>query len=211
MKRLVVTTITALGLASVAPAVAQGPTVNLTIGKLGPGPEGTTTTVRYGERVELSGELSNGQPNQLVDLRMTPYRGETRVVTVRTDASGDFTFVHRPTIRTSYEARFGSTPSNQEPFAHVRPSVGLRVLNARRGLFRVGVAARPEHVSRVVLFQRRISRTSWATVRRVRLRSSTLRARFSARIPRGTHRVRILVPQTPGYLRATSAFVRITR
>lgn len=211
MKKLVLTTIAALGLASAAPAVAQAPSVNLTIGKPGPGPEGTTTTVLYGDRVELSGELSNGQPNQIVDLRVTPYRGQARTVTVRTDAGGDFTFMHRPTIRTSYEARFGNSTSNQEPYAHVRPSVGLRVLNAQRGRFRVTMAARPEHVSRVVLFQRRISRTSWATVKRVRLRSSRLSATFTARIPRGTHRVRILVPQTPGYLRSTSAFVRVTR
>jgi hypothetical protein len=211
MRKLVLTTIAALGLAAVAPAVAQGPTVNLTIGKPGPGPEGTTTTVLYGERVEVLGELTSGQANQPVDVRVTPYRGTTRVFTVRTDATGEFTFMHRPTIRTSYEARFGNTTSNQEPYAHVRPSVGLRVLNARRGLFRVSMAARPEHVSRVVLFQRRITRTSWATVRRVRLRSSRLSARFTARIPRGTSRVRILVPQTPGYLRSTSAFVRVTR
>jgi hypothetical protein len=211
MKRLVLTTVAALGLASVTPAVAQAPSVNLTIGKPGPGPEGTTTTVLYGERVEVSGELSNGQPNQIVDLRVTPYRGEARIVTLRTDAGGDFTFTHRPVIRTSYEARYGNTTSNQEPYAHVRPSVGLRVLNARRGLFRVTMAARPEHVSRVVLFQRRISTSSWATVRRVRLRSSRLGARFAARIPRGTHRVRILVPQTPGYLMSTSRFVRVTR
>jgi hypothetical protein len=211
MKKLVLTTITALGLASVAPAVAQAPSVNLTIGKPGPGPEGTTTTVRYGERVEVSGELSNGQPNQIVELRVTPYRGTTRSVTLRTDANGDFAFMHRPEIRTSYEARFGGSVSNQEPYAHVRPTVGLRVLNARRGLFRVTMAARPQHVSRVVLFQRRISTSSWATVRRVRLRSSRLSARFTARIPRGVHRVRILVPQTPGYLRSTSRFVRVTR
>jgi hypothetical protein len=211
MKKLVLTTMAALGLAAVTPAVAQSPNVNLAIGKPGPGPEGTTTTVIYGSRVEVSGELANGQPNQIVDLRVTPYRGESSVVTLRTDAEGEFAFTHRPVIRTSYEARYGSSVSNQEPFAHVRPNVGLRVLNARRGLFRVSVAARPEHVSRVVLFQRRITRTRWATVRRVRLRSSTLRTRFAARIPRGTHRVRILVPQTPGYLRATSAFVRVTR
>ncbi len=159
MKKLVLTAITALGLASVAPAVAQAPSVNLTIGHPGGGPQGTTTTVLFGDLVRVSGELSNGQPNQLVDLTVTPYRGETRVVSLRTDSQGDFEFTHRPAIRTSYEARYGSSTSNQEPYAHVRPNVGLRVLNARRGLFRVTMAARPAHVSRVVWFQRRIDRT----------------------------------------------------
>lgn len=211
MKKLVLTTMAALGLAAVTPAVAQGPTVNLAIGKPSGGPQGTTTTVLFGELVRVSGELSNGQPNQSIDLTVTPYRGEARTVVLRTDAEGEFAYVHRPAIRTSYSARFGTRASAQEPFAHVRPKVGLRVLSARRGLFRVTMAARPEHVSRVVLFQRRITASRWATVRRVRLRSRNLSARFTARIPRGTHRVRISVPQTPGYLHATSRFVRVTR
>jgi hypothetical protein len=45
----------------------------------------------------------------------------------------------------------------------------------------------------------------------VQLRNQNLSARFTARLPRGTHRVRIFVPATPGYLRTTSRFVRVTR
>jgi hypothetical protein len=211
MKRLVLTAFAALGLAAVSPAVAQAPSVNLTIGKPGGGPQGTTTTAQYGELVRVSGEISSAQPNQTVDLTVAPYRGETRIVTLRTDAEGDFQFTHRPTIRTSYEARWGATASGQEPYAHIRPKVGLRVLNARRGQFRVTMSAQPEHVSRVIWFQRRVSRSSWANVKRIQLRRRNLSARFTARLARGTHRVRIVVPQTPGYLRGTSRFVRVTR
>lgn len=211
MKKLVLAAITALGLASVAPAVAQAPGVNLSVGKPGSGPQGSTTTVLYGELVRVSGELTNGQPNQSIQLTVTPYRGQTRTVTLTTDADGDFRYSHRPTIRTSYTARYGNTASSQEPYAHVRPKVGLRVISARRGQFRVTMAAQPEHVSRVVWFQRRVTRTRWANVKRVQLRARNLSAQFTARLPRGTHRVRISVPQTPGYLRGTSRFVRVTR
>jgi hypothetical protein len=210
MRKFVFGALAGLSLSAVAPAVAQAPTVNLAISRVGGGPQGTTTTVQYAELVRLSGELTNGQPNVPVELTVTPYRGQTRIVSLRTDSNGEFRWAHRPTIRTGYTARAAGQASRQEPYAHVRPKVGLRVLNARRGLFRVTMMAQPRHVSRVVWFERRIGRT-WHNVRKVRLRNPNLSARFTARLPRGTHRVRIAVDQTPGYLRATSPFVRVTR
>lgn len=211
MRKFALGAMTALGLAVVAPAVAQAPTVNLSISRVGGGPQGSTTTVRYAELVRVSGELTSGQPNQPVELTVTPYRGQTRIVSLRTDADGDFRWAHRPTIRTGYTARVNGVASNQEPYAHVRPKVGLRVISARRGLFRVTMMAQPEHVSRVVIFQRRLRNGNWARVKRVQLRNRNLSARFTARLPRGVHRVRIAVPQTPGYLRTTSRFVRVVR
>ncbi|HEX7255126.1 MAG TPA: hypothetical protein VF236_04295 [Gaiellaceae bacterium] len=211
MRKLIFGTVAALSLAAIAPAVAQAPAVNLAISRVGSGPQGTTTTVRYAELVRLSGELTNGQPNQIVELTVTPYRGQTRIVTLRTDSTGEFRWAHRPTIRTGYTARWNNQSSNQEPYAHVRPKVGLRVINARRGLFRMTMMAQPEHVSRVAWFQRRLTRTRWANVKKIQLRNRNLSARFTARLRPGAHRYRILVPATPGYLRATSRFVRVVR
>jgi hypothetical protein len=207
MKKRLFALVTALGLAAAAPAVAQGPVLNLTISKPNGGPEGTTTTVLFGELVRVSGELSNGQPNQSVQLTVTPYRGTPRIINRTTDSNGEFEYVHRPNIRTSYTARWSNRTSADEPFAHVRPKVGLRVFS--RSSFRVTMAAVPQHVSRIVFFQRRLTASRWATVRRVQLRGRNLSARFRARLPRGTQRVRIVVPQTPGYLRATSRFVLV--
>ena len=211
MKKLVLGALAAMSLAAVTPAVAQAPQVNLAISRVGGGPQGTTTTVKYGELVRLSGELANGQANQIVELTVSPYRGETRIVTLQTDSAGEFRWAHRPTIRTGYTARWNNQASSQEPYAHVRPKVGLRVLNARLGRFRVTMMAQPEHVSRVVWFQRRLRNNRWANVKKVQLRARNLSARFTARLPRGTQRVRIFVPATPGYLRGTSSFVRVTR
>jgi hypothetical protein len=211
MKKFALGAVAAIGLAAAAPAVAQAPTVNLSISRVGGGPQGTTTTVRYAELVRISGEVTSGQPNQPVELTVTPYRGQTRVVSLRTDAEGDFRWSHRPTIRTGYTASVAGRPSSQEPYAHVRPKVGLRVINARGGQFRVTMMAQPEHVSRVVTFQRQLRSGRWAKVKRVQLRNQNLSARFSARLPSGVNRVRIAVPQTPGYLGATSAHVRVAR
>jgi hypothetical protein len=209
MLRLLLAVTAALGLAAAAPAVAQAPQMSLTIGKPGKGPMGTVTIVRYGELVRISGNVSSGGANQPVELIISPYRGEPRRVMLRTDSLGFFRTVHRPTIRTSYAARMGAIASRQEPYAHVRPRLGLRVINTRKGLFRVTMAAERAHVSKVVWFQRRVSRTRWVNVKRIHIRQRNLSARFTARLPRGLHRVRLFIPQTPGYLRTTSRFALV--
>jgi hypothetical protein len=210
MKKFALLAASLLTLGAVATATAQGPTVSLAVSTPA-GSQGTTTAVLYGELVHVSGELSNGQPNQTVQLTITPYRATARTVTLRTDAGGDFEYAHRPTIRTSYSASWNNQASAQEPLAHVRPKVGLRVISARLGQYRVTMAAHPQHVSRVVWFQRRVTATRWTTVKKIQIRGRNLSATFTARLSRGTNRVRILVPQTPGYLRATSRFVKVTR
>lgn len=189
-----------------APAVAQAPTVSLAISKPAGGPQGTTTTVTVGELVRVSGNVSNNQAGETVLVTIAPYDGPSRTRQVITRDEGAFAITHRPTIRTTYGARWRGQGSQQEPVAHVRPSVSLRVLSSSSFFVRVGGQA--ARVSRTVYFQRRTSRTSWRTVRRVRL-GANLQARFTARLSAGSHRVRIFVPQKPGYLRTTSAFVRV--
>jgi hypothetical protein len=209
MRKLLIVVAAALALSAATPAVAQAPQLTLAVGKPGAGPQGTVTTVRYGELVRVSGNVSSGGAGQAVELIVSPYRGEPQSVALRTDSGGFFRWVHRPTIRTSYAARMGAVASRQEPYAHVRPKLGLRVINARRGLFRMTMQAQPEHVSRVAWFQRRVGRTRWVNVKKLQTRRRNLSVRFTARLPRGVQRVRILLPQTPGYLRTTTRFVRV--
>ena len=210
MKRLGFVSVAAAAIAVASPAVAQGPQVTLAISKPAGGPQGTTTTVLYGELVRVSGNISTGQPNQPVTVTVSPYRGTARTVSLTTDSTGAFRYTHRPLIKTGYTARVRNVASAQEPFAFVRPKVGLRVLDAQAGRFRVTLQAQPAHVSRVVWFQRRVTRTRWANVKKVQLRARNLSAVFTANLPSGSQRVRVFIPQTPGYLRTTSAFVRVT-
>jgi len=208
MRRLVLLLTLIGGAAFAAPAVAQAPTITMTISKLSGGQDGTVATINYGQLVELSGDVSGAPAGQTVEIVVAPYRGETTIEEVTTDTTGEFSFRHRPFIRTSYTARAGGGTSTQEPFAFVRPTVKLTRLNSPKGWFAVRMNADDQHVSHVVWFQRRINRTKWLTVKRVRV-SRTLTARFTARLPRGTRWVRAVTPQTPGYLRATSDFVRV--
>ena len=57
----------------------------------------------------------------------------------------------------------------------------------------------------------RVRNNRRASVEKVELRNRSLSARFTARLRAGAHRYRILVPQTPGYVRCTSRFVRFVR
>ena len=207
---LLLTAIAATAVAFAAPAVAQAPPrISLTIGKPTGGPQGDVTTIRYGQLVQLSGDVSGAPASgDVVDIAITPYRGETTIRQVRTDSTGEFEFTHRPLIRTSYTARARGGTSAQEPLAFVHPRVILTPWNKRKGQFIVRMRANAQNASHVVWFQRRINRTRWANLKRVRL-SRTLTARFTVRLPSGTRWVRASVPQTPGYLSATSDFGRI--
>jgi hypothetical protein len=209
MRRLILLFAAAAAVAAAAPAVAQAPPVRLTIGKPTGGPHGTVTTVRYGELVELSGDIADNRAGDTVEVTISPYRGETTTRQIVTGTDGEFVFTDRPTIRTSYTARWRGVASDQEPLAHVAPVLGLRVRNARLGRFQATILAERAHASRVIWFQRRITAARWRTVKKIRLRGNRLSARFTARLPSGFHRVRAFVPQTPGYLRGTSAFVRV--
>jgi hypothetical protein len=209
MRKLVLLLTAIAAVAVAAPAVAQAPSIAMTIGKPGGGPQGTVTTVRYGELVRLSGDVSGAPTSgEIVEITVSPYRGEATIQQVRTDSTGEFTFTHRPTIKTGYVARARGGASAQEPFAFVRPQLTLTAWNKRKGQWIVRMRADAQNASRVVWFQRRVTRTKWATVKRVQFRRG-LTARFTARLPRGARFVRAFVPQTPGYLSATSAFVRV--
>ena len=209
MRKLMPALVVAVLAAAASPAVAQGPVMTLTIGKPGQGPQGTITTVRYGELVRLSGNITRDGANRPDELIVSPYRGEPRRVMLRTDSLGFFRWAHRPTIRTGYAARSGELASRQLPYAHVRPKLGLRVVSARRGVFRMTLQAEPDHVSKVAWFQRRVGANRWVNVKKVHTTRRNLSARFRVRLPRGMHRVRLFIPQTPGYLRTTSRFVRV--
>jgi hypothetical protein len=209
MRRLVLLLTAVVGVAFAAPAVAQAPRITMTISKLAGGQDGTVATIEYGQLVRLSGDVSGAPPEgQVVEIVVSPYRGERTIEEVRTDSTGEFEFTYRPYIKTGFAARSGGGASTQEPFAFVRPRLTLTRINKPKGWYSIKVAADAQSVSHVVWFQRRLTRTKWATVKRVRV-GRTLTARFKPKLPTGTRFVRAFIPQTPGYLSATSAFVRV--
>ena len=153
----------------------------------------------YGSTVQLSGTISTGQEGQAVRVTGSPYRGAALATTVRTDADGVWHLTVRPQVRTLYRAFWRGQESTTEPVVHVRPRVGLRVLNAAAARFYVRVAAAYSYRGKLANFQRRAASGDWITVKRVRL-GRLADAAFRARLPRGSSRVRVTVSTSPGYL-----------
>ena len=75
------------------------------------------------------------------------------------------------------------------------PEVGLRVLNAREGLFLTSIHPKRCCARKLAFFQRLASPRHWRTVKRIKLRRDATR-RFRAPLPHGMSKVRILVPRT---------------
>jgi hypothetical protein len=137
-----------------------------------------------------------------------PYLGVETRTPVLTESDGAWSMNVRPRIRTEYHAEWGQTMSSQSPVVYVRPSVGLRVLNAKTGRFTTKVTALRSYQGKFVTLQR-LSGSAWIKVKRVRLGTGSA-ARFTARLPRSA-RVRVLVPTAPGYLQGYSRTALVRR
>jgi hypothetical protein len=160
------------------------------------------------QAVKLSGTVSTHKAGETVvilarefdDLAAQPVGQAT------TDASGDWTFVARPTVKTTYRAQIGNAPTAGVS-VNVRPRVGFGVHGRR---WTVKVSARDSFAGSLVLLQRRAG-SRWLTVGRVVLNLSSV-AHFTTRPHHASWTVRAVVPSRetgPGYLAATSHALRI--
>ncbi len=181
--------------------------------------------LNYGAATTISGTISTAQANQKVDILAQPCgENASKVVdSVTTTTGGAFSFQTKPTLNTSYQARFGggnkAVSSALVPVS-TRPIVKLRRNALHR--FTVQVIAAQSFVGKAVTFQRWVaSKHRWSTVKTAFLGSrnasstplagSTVSAvTFGARVPRGL-RVRALLSSGqagPCYIAAKSATVR---
>jgi plastocyanin len=179
----------------------------------------------YGSATTISGTISTTQANQKVDiLAQACGDNAAKVVdTVTTTTGGAFSYQTKPTLNTSYQARFGggnkAVSSALVPVS-TRPIVKLRRNALHR--FTVQVIAAQSFVGKSVTFQRWVARKHrWSTVKTAFLGSrnaastplagSTVSAvTFGARVPRGL-RVRALLSSGqagPCYIAAKSATIR---
>jgi hypothetical protein len=215
MRRLTALVAAAAGLAAVTAAVAQDPAITLSIGKSGGGPQGEETTVMFGDKVRVSGSISPARPGETVSMQVTRWDGRKSNHTLVTNSQGRFELIHRPALRTEYEARWdgGDFLVNREVVARVRPKVFLRVRSVRRSsrhmtirfsMRMVAVRTRGDRVWAIL--QRRVTGTSW-TPKLTISSIDGLSASFTATFRRGTQRVRIVVGGGTGYLKGTSRVV----
>jgi hypothetical protein len=155
-------------LAVPAPAAAdhrpghQGGGGNITIAA-------TPKTVKFGGTVTLSGKLTganNDGRSVTVEQDPFPVGAFTDAGTATTNATGDWTFAHKPVANTRYRARSGGAESQNEDVM-VRPAITLRLSDRTP---RVGQRIRfsgrlcPEHDGVAIALQRR-SGTTWRTLR----------------------------------------------
>jgi len=181
--------------------------------------------LNYGGATTVSGTLSTALAGQKVDvLAQACGDNASKVVgSIFTTTGGTFTFQTKPTLNTSYQARFG-TGNNAVTSALVavstRPIVSLRRNALHR--FTVQVTAAQSFVGKAVVFQRWVVRKHrWTNVKTAFLGSRTAASAplpgstvsavtFGARIPGGL-RVRAVLSSGqagPCYVAAKSATVR---
>ena len=139
------------------------PPGNLTI-------EASSELIRFGGSVTLSGKLTGPNADAkavAVQADPFPFADFATVGTANTDAQGDWTFVHKPTVNTRYRARQGGNESGVVT-VNVRPFISLRVSDStpRRGA-RVRFFGRlcPEHDGDAIRLQRRTATGAYRTVR----------------------------------------------
>lgn len=153
-----------LGIAIPAAAAQQGQAPrNITI-------SATPTTVKFGGTVTLSGKL-NGSNNsgRTVNIDQDPFPIDTftDAGSTTTNATGDWTFAHKPAVNTRYRARSGGSTS-QNVDVMVRPAISLRLSDSTPSpgqLVRFSGRLCPEHDGVAVALQRRFGKT-WRTLRK---------------------------------------------
>lgn len=161
------------------------------------------------QAVKLSGTISPAKAGQTVMILGREYDALAAVPVTQatTDASGAWTAIVRPSVKTTYRAQAGTTPSAGVTI-NVRPRVGFGI-NGRR--WTVKVTGRDSFAGTMVLLQRHIG-YHWVTIQRVVLNLNSV-AHFTGKLRHGKSTVRAFVPTSetgPGYLSGTSHMVRIT-
>jgi plastocyanin len=163
--------------------IVRGPAPSVSIGS-------TQGTVFFGSAIRLTGVISSGAANQLVEIWSRPHGQSSpmKVADLRTVSGGGFDFPTIPRVLTEYYARWGSRQS-------VTITVGVRpriTFNRRAPFFIVGARAQSSLAGRWVYLQRRSPLAQWVNVKKVRLGSSGAR-RFTYRLRKGRNVLRIFM------------------
>jgi len=133
--------------------------------------------------------------------------------TVETANGGQWTFVTKPTIQTTYEAQWkGETSSTVD--VKVRPAITLALVSfkGRVGTFTTTAMAARAFAGKFVLVQR-VTSFGTTTLKKVTLDSNST-ATFKARLNHGRTRLRVVMPTSqaaPGYISGFSNVLNVRR
>jgi plastocyanin len=144
--------------------------------------------VTAGDKITLSGFVSNKRPGEQVTIYYQPYPQPSLIqrATVLTTTDGVYSFIVSPGVLTTYQASWKgafATPTTVQ----VMP----RLVLGRSNGWVVHVYAGRSMAGRIVQFQRWSALTGqWVTLKRVQLdRSSS--ARFSLKLAKGLNKLRL--------------------
>ena len=178
----------------------------------------TRTVVVYGQSVTLVGRVVGAPTGEPVTIIEQPLDASARARpnAAATSSTGAWTYVARPTTRTTYQAQIRGRTSAAVTVL-VRPRLQLRRIGPGRVSLRI-YAGRSFASKRALVQRWNSNRGRWVTIRTVRLKSTRLgrpptavsAATFRTRTPRGTF-VRVVLPSRQaglGYLTGTSNRVR---
>ncbi len=170
-------------------------------------------SVVYGGSVTLSGKVSDSKAGQTVEVLAEP-SGATSfsaLGSVTTGAGGQWTDVVKPTIETSYQAKWKSATSSTVT-VKVRPLITLTLVKLSTGSFSTKATAARAFAGKFVLVQR-LSSTGVATLKKVTLDASSS-ATFRVRLHHGRNRLRVVMPSSqtaPGYITGMSKVLTVSR
>jgi plastocyanin len=166
--------------------------------------------VVYGDKVTLSGVVSNHRGGEPVTIYYQPYPQPNLIqrATVLTAADGSFSFIVEPQIATSYQAAWKgayATPTSVQ----VQPKLTL----GRNNGWIIHAAAGVRFAGRAVQLQRLNRLTGqWVTLRKVLLNSkSSVRVLLNPRLPKGMNQLRVTMSVNQagaGFLGAISPTVK---
>ena len=162
--------------------------------------------VVYGTKVMLTGQINSKAAGQEIQIVHTPYGQPSPILlaTVFTGTDGVFSFEVKPTILTTYQARWGNVAS-----AAAQVEVAPKVMLGKASRWVSCVFAGRSMTGKKVRVQRRTSFGEWVTIRAVELGPSSC-ARFRLSLPKGVSRLRVTLSVNragPGYLAGISRIV----
>src|SRR5437016_7933020 len=168
-------------------------------------------SVVFGKSITLSGKVSNSKAGENVSVLAEPF-GTTAfadLAPVQTVSGGHWSEVVKPTIETSYQAKWKSATSSTVT-VKVRPLITLTLVNLSTGTFSTKVTAARSFAGKFVLVQR-LSSTGATTLKKVTLDASSS-ASFRVRLHRGRSRLRVVMPTSqtaPGYITGMSKVLTV--
>jgi hypothetical protein len=166
-----------------------------------------------GDFVTLSGTVSSGQVGVSVSILSQPLGATSfaSIATALSGAGGQWTYMARPKIQTSYEAS-ASGGASPAVTVGVSPAISLRLITGAR--FSTRVVAGTSFAGRVVQLQRMVS-DHWVTVKRATLNPKSSALFAASALPAhqsSTIRIAMSVNAAgPGYLGGFSRTITYRR